>query len=190
MTQTDQMQQDLKFVRDAVARRGILDRTPQAIAWLWAIFILLSFALLDFRFSAAMWMFAVGAPLCGIVSFLIGRNVARHEGEFDHRVGFTCALHWGTIFLAMIALCFLAAAGRVSGQGIGQVATLVVGVVYFLAGVHFDRRWMTSGLLLMAGAAAISWIPHYPWTSLGAVVCLALILPTFFGKTVNERQGR
>ena len=86
----------------------------------------------------------------------------------------------------LLALCALAAKHRVSGQGVGQVATLVVGIVYFLAGVHLDRRWMPSGLLLIIGSAAITFVPRFPWTVLGVVVSLAVVLPTFLSRRIHE----
>ena len=179
MTQTEQIRQDLQFVRHAVARRSDAGRTPAAIPVIWGLFILVSFGMLDFWTTGAMWMFALVAPLLGIVSWLIGWSQARRAGEVDRRVGLTQAMHWGTIFLAMVVLCALAAGRRISGEAIGQVATMIVGIVYFLAGVHFDRRWMISGLLLLVGSAAITWVPQYAWTSLGLVVFLALVIPAF-----------
>jgi hypothetical protein len=182
MTQSQQIHEDLQFVRQAVDRCSRSDTTPHLIAWIWGLFILVSFTLLDVHFPAAMWMFAVGAPICGVASGFIGRSVAMREGVTDRREAAAQALHWGSIFVAMLALSALAALGRVRGDGIGQVATLIVGVVYFLGGVHFDRRWMISGILLMVGSVAITFIHHWAWTALGVVVCLGLILPTFLRK--------
>jgi hypothetical protein len=180
VTRTEQLRQDFHYVRQAVDRRGgSRERTPRAIPILWGLFVLVSFALLDLHPRAAAWMFSVGAPLLAVASGLIGRAAARREGELNRRVGLDHAMHWGTIFLGMIALGALAAAGRVRGEGVGQVATIIVGVVYFLAGVHFDRNWLVSGVLLIFGAAAITFVPRYPWTLLGAVVCLAIAVPAF-----------
>lgn len=186
MTESQQIHDDLRFVRRAVARRGMLEQTPRAIPILWGAFVLVAFALLDFNHRAAMWMFGLGAPLLGVLSGLIGAMHGRRAGEWDKRIGQLHAMHWGTIFLAMLALCVLAARHRVDGEGIGQVATLIVGVVYFLGGVHFDRRWMPSGLILIVGSAAITFAPWYPWTILGVVVCLALVLPNFLPKRSHE----
>jgi hypothetical protein len=186
MTESQQLHDDLRFVRRAVARRGMLEPTPRAIPVLWGLFILVAFTLLDFNLRAAMWTFAVAAPLLGVASGLIGAVQGRRQGQVDQRAGRLHALHWGTIFLAMLPLAVLAARHRVSGEGVGQVATLLVGVVYFLGGVHFDRRWMPSGLLLIIGSAAITFVPRYPWTILGGVVCLALILPSLLPNRSHE----
>ena len=186
MTESQQLHDDLRFVRRAVARRGAQERTPCAIPWLWGVFILVSFAMLDFNLRAAFLLFAVGAPLLGVASGFIGAMHGRRVGEVDHRSGRVHALHWGTIFLGMLALVALAAKQRVTGEGVGQVATLIVGIVYFLAGVHLDRRWMPSGLVLILGSAAITFVPRYPWTVLGVVVSLAVVLPTFLPQRSDE----
>lgn len=186
MTQSERLEQDLRYVRQAVTRKTMLDRTPTAIPWLWAIFVLIAFTLLDLAPRAAGWMFAVGAPLCGVLSLLIGMRQARREGEINRREGLLQALHWGSIFISMIVLPSIAWSGRIGPEVAGQIATLLVGLVYFLAGVHFDWRWMISGTILIVGAAAVAWIPVYPWSTLGAVVCVALILPTFIGTASHE----
>ena len=66
MTESQQLHDDLRFVRRAVTRRGLLDPTPRAIPFLWAAFILVAFTLLDFNLRAALWMFALVAPLLGV----------------------------------------------------------------------------------------------------------------------------
>jgi hypothetical protein len=185
MTETQQLHEDLRFVRRAAARR-VADPTPRAIAWMWGAFILVAFALLDFNLRVALWLFAVGAPLLGVASGVVGAMHGRRHGEVDRRAGKLHVLHWGTIFLGMLALVVLAAKQRVSGEGVGQIATLIVGIVYFLAGVHLDRRWMPSGLLLIIGSAAITFVPRYPWTVLGVVVSLAVVLPTFLPQRSDE----
>jgi hypothetical protein len=187
LTETDQLQQDLHFVRRAVARRQS-EPTPQIIPIVWGVFVLVSFAMLDFYRTGAAWMFTAVAPALALFSGWIGRAQARRAGETDRRAGRIHALHWGSIFLAMMSLVVLAATGRVRGEGVGQVATLLVGLVYFLAGVHLDGRWMISGLLLMAGAAAVAFVPRYPWTILGAVVCLALVLPAFLPRRADAHH--
>jgi hypothetical protein len=142
--------------------------------------------MIDFSPRAANWLFAVGAPLLGVASGFVGAMHGRRLGEVDHRSGRLHALHWGTIFLGMLALCALAAKHRVTGEGVGQVSTLIVGIVYFLGGVHLDRRWMPSGLVLIIGAAAITFVPRYPWTVLGVLVSLAVVLPTFLPQRSGE----
>ena len=91
-------------------------------------------------------------------------------------------LHWGSILVAIFAVIALSVIAKLSGQVMGQFIALAVGIVYFLAGVHFDRNFLWVGLLLMAGAVAVSFIPRYPWTALGLVIAIGLLLPLMFRK--------
>jgi hypothetical protein len=70
---------------------------------------------------------------------------------------------------------------------VGQYIALTIGIIYFLGGVHFDRNFLWLGPLLMAGAIAITYVPHYGWTTLGALVALGLVAPTWFrSKEVHQ----
>ena len=46
--------------------------------------------------------------------------------------------------------------------------------MYFLAGVHFDRRWMPSGIVMMLGPALLTSVTRYGWTMLGVLLFIAL----------------
>ncbi len=41
----------------------------------------------------------------------------------------------------------------------------------------------------MAGAIAITYVPHYGWTALGALVALGLVVPTWFRTRSATPQG-
>ena len=57
----------------------------------------------------------------------------------------------------------------------------MIGLDYFLAGVHFDRNFLWLGPVLMAGGILVGLFPQYGWTGLGVVIALGLIVPTLFG---------
>ena len=128
---------------------------------MWGAFILVSFAMLDFNLRAAFLLFATGAAARR------GERAHQRDARAAAWARWTAAadacigMYWGTIFLGMLAL---AAARRQTSRdrrGCRQVSTLIVGIVYFLAGVHLDRRWMPSGLVLIIGSAAITFVPRY-----------------------------
>jgi hypothetical protein len=52
----------------------------------------------------------------------------------------------------------------------------VSGIVYFLAGVHFDRRWLWPGLVMIVGAGVLTYVTHFGWTTLGVLLFIALIV--------------
>ena len=56
----------------------------------------------------------------------------------------------------------------------------MIGLVYFLAGVHFDRQFLWLGPVLMIGGVVVGLVPHYGWTCLGAIIAIGLVVPTFF----------
>jgi hypothetical protein len=194
MTETEQqLRDDLAFVRHAVARRDAPDATPRGILLIWAVYVLVGYALLDQSVAAANWFFLLAGIAGGVASSIIGRRNARRAGQADREEGLRHMLHWGSIFLAIIAIVALAIARRDQlrggGEIVGQFIALTIGVIYFLAGVHFDRRFIWLGLLLIAGSIAISFVPRYGWTALGIVMFIGLAGPTIFSKGPDDTNA-
>jgi hypothetical protein len=186
MTDIKQIHEDLRFVREAVDRH---DRQPPralTIYWVWAAYVLVGYALLDFAPRAANWFFMIGGITGGILSALIGKRASHHAGEIERAQGRREALHWILgILLAIAATIALAIVLHLPGQSAGQLVAVMIGLVYFLAGVHFDRNFLWLGPILMAGGIVVGLIPHYGWTTLGIIVALGLVIPTLL-----PRQGR
>ena len=180
-TETEQLHDDLRFVRHAVDRRDAPYSLPAGILLIWAAYVLVGYALLDFNRIYAGWWFMVAGIIGGVGSAIIGRRNAARVGQVDRDEARKHLLHWGSIFIAVIAIMALIATrhDEITGRGeiIGQVIAIVVGVVYFLAGVHFDRYFIWLGLMLMAGAVGISFVPNYGWTMLGVLLSAGLALP-------------
>jgi len=180
MTEINQLQDDLRFVRDAVARGDSPQRRPAAIYIVWAVYVLVGYTLIDLYPRAAGWFFLLGGVLGGIASGVIGRRLARQEGAYDRREGRRLALHWGVGIVLAIA-CAMALAAVVPalrGTAAGQLIVVMIGLVYFLAGVHFDRNFLWLGPVLMVGGVLVGFVPRYGWTALGTVIALGLVVPT------------
>jgi hypothetical protein len=180
MSQAQQATDDLHFVRQAVDRRERSRNIPTPIAWTVASYVLVGYTLLDFNPAWASLFFAIAGVGMGVLFPLLGRRMSRQEGEFDRAEVVRLNLHWGSILLAIAGVIALGIARHVEGQTIGQFIALTIGLIYFLGGVHFDRNLLWLGPLLMAGAVAITYVPHYGWTALGALVALGLVVPTWF----------
>jgi hypothetical protein len=180
MSQSQQATDDLRFVRQAVDRRERSRNIPPFIAWTVAVYVLVGYTLLDVNPQWAGLFFAIAGVGMGVLFPILGRRMSRQEGEFDRAEVIRLNLHWGSILLAIIGVIALGIARHVEGQTIGQFIALTIGLIYFLAGVHFDRNLLWLGPLLMAGAIAITYVPHYGWTALGALVALGLVVPTWF----------
>jgi hypothetical protein len=61
----------------------------------------------------------------------------------------------------------------------------MIGLVYFLWGVHYQRYFMVLGPIVMAGGVLVGQIHHFGWTILGVVISLGLILPTLITSAVK-----
>jgi hypothetical protein len=180
MTQSDQLQQDLRFVRRAVEQHGRRRyASPRGILWLWAAYVLVGYTWLDFNPRGGGLFLLIAGVVCGFLSGLIGKAAAAKAGERDAEEGRIQFLHWITIFIGIAAVLTLAAINPILRSNVGgQMIVIVVGIVYFLYGVHRDPHFLWLGVLLIAGAIGISFVPAYPWTSLGVVIAVGLVIPT------------
>src|SRR3954464_8814260 len=174
MGEVESVAADLRFVKDAVERKEQSSRrTPVAIGVLWGTIALAGCLINDFNPRYA-WTYWGVVPVIGFwVSWWIGGRAVFSSGDYDRGMGIRTGLHWGSIFLAALPIWLLALAGKIDGQEAGQLLILVSGIVYFLAGVHLDQRWMWPGLVMMVGAAALTYVTHYGWTMLGVMLFVA-----------------
>jgi len=178
MTQSQQLSEDLSYVRHAVARRETTQNIPPAIAWAVAVYVGVGYAMLDFQRGWSGLFFLVGGLALGVVCWLMGRRESYREGQFDRDEVMRIWLHWGSIVLAITGVIGLAMSRGLRGEIVGQYIALTIGIIYFLGGVHFDRTLLWLGPILMAGSIAISYVPRYGWTALGIVIALGLVIPT------------
>jgi hypothetical protein len=182
MSDARQIQDDLSFVREAVSRRERAPRSPASIAYLWAAYVLVGYTLIDVAPKWAGWFLMIGGFAGGILSGLLGKRASRQLGEYDRAQGRREMLHWGAgILLAVVSAFALAAViPELRGAYGAQVLVVMIGVVYFLAGVHFERHYLWLGPVVIAGGVLVGFVPHYGWTALGAVIAIGLAVPTFF----------
>ena len=182
MTEVQQMHEDLKFVRQAVSRHERHPRNAPIIYYVWAVYVLVGYTMLDFATPLAPWWFLAAGILGFVLSWVLARRVARLEGEFDRDEARRGCLHWaGGILLAIAAPIALAAViPALRGTVMGQLIVVMIGLVYFTAGVHFDRNLLWLGPVLIAGGVLVGLAPRYGWTALGVVIALGLVVPTLF----------
>lgn len=187
MTDIKQIHDDLRFVREAVDRHD--RRPPRALTiyWVWAAYVLVGYTLIDFSPRAANWFFLIGGIAGGILSAIIGRRASQAAGEIERAHGRREALHWILgILLAIASTIALTIVLRLPGQTAGQLVAVMIGLVYFLAGVHFDRNFLWLGPLLIAGGILVGLIPRYGWTILGIIVALGLVIPTLLPRQPRQ----
>jgi len=169
--------EDLAYVRGALDRRRRSFYLPLPIAVLWGLGCLVGLGICDFLPRVAGWFWMIGSPTGFVVAFLYFWRFGDRSGEVDWRFAKRQILHWGGLTVAIGVLFLMAYFNRLPGRAIGQLALLLVGLGYFLAGVHFGRAWMWPGVLMVAGAVATLMIVAYVWTVLGVSLCVGLIAP-------------
>src|SRR5260221_1963479 len=174
MSQAQQLHDDLQYVRQAVVRRENRHQIPPSIAWVVAVYVGVGYTLLDVNPNWGGLFLAIGGLALGVICPILGRREGRRTGEYDRAEVIKINLHWASILLGIAGVVALAMSRGLQGQVVGQYIALTIGLIYFLSGVHFDRNFLWSGPLLMAGSVAISYVPRYGWTSLGLLVALGL----------------
>ena len=183
---TQKLEEDVSFVRQAVEQREEDQYRTLGITVLWAVIIAVGYTLNDFaaEYSPLFWAIA---PLAGfLVSCGLGAWQGRKQGVRRPGLGRRHALHWGTIFFAGVAVISIAFSHRFDGGVIGQLFALISGVVFFLGGLHLDRRTLWPGVLLICGAVAIDHIQPYPWTIVGWVTAVGLVVSALWMKPKDE----
>jgi len=180
MSDVQQIRDDLQYVRGAVARRERTDNGPPLILYVWATYVVIGYTLMDFRPQYAGPFFGIGGFVGGILSWVIGRRYARDVGEWDMATAKRGLFHFGGgIMLACAATLALATVmPPLRGTWGSQVFVVMIGLVYFLWGVHYQRYFAFLGAVVMAGGVLVGQFPHFGWTILGAVIAMGLILPT------------
>jgi hypothetical protein len=195
MSQSQQLSDDLHYVRQAVARRERRQNLPAPIAWMVALYVVVGYTLLDVNAQWAGWFFMVGGVVLGVGCWFVGKAQTLREGEYDRAETTRIWLHWFSIVLAIAGVIALAVTRGLQGTIVGQLIVLAVGLIYFLGGVHFDRNLLWLGPVMMAGGIAIGYAPRYGWTALGLVIALGLTVPTLLRArrpavtTVEEKQA-
>lgn len=191
MTRTEQLQQDIDYIRAAVHRREQPTGIP-ALYLFWAVAVFIGFASTDFVPGlTGLYWFVVGIG-GGLFSWWMGERDDRRRGIRDEALGKRYGLHWviGGIGYFLTALpMFLHGPTRDSAAGF----LLTTGIVYGLAGVHLERPLLWCGLLAFAGyVALLVFALPYAWTITGALMGICLALAAVFAARVRaaERIGQ
>ena len=181
MTGTERLKEDIAYVR-AVAEQSETVHVP-AYYLLWAAICLCGFALVDFadsgRWIAAYWIVA-GPAGFGLSSWL-GRRASRRVGQVDRRKSMRWRLHWLAFMATGVLGLGLVAAEQLTWAGFSSLWPLLMGLSYFQAGVHLERRLLPIGLMLGVGYLVTLFVPGYGFTAAGMLVAAALTAQAFLG---------
>lgn len=179
MSEVQQINQDLQYVRSVLSRRERADLGPPAIMYLWAVYVIVGYTMIDFWRPYSGPFLAIGGFVGGLLSWQIGKYYSRRRGESNYTLGVRGLLHMGGGM--MLAVAFTIAMSELYEPlrpYSGQLIVAFVGMLYFLWGVHYHRYFCVLGIIVMAGGVLVERVPHFGWTALGLVISLGLILPT------------
>ncbi|HET6248109.1 MAG TPA: hypothetical protein VFE47_10470 [Tepidisphaeraceae bacterium] len=189
MTDAARIEQDLHYVRGVLARREH-NPAPTPILYVWAVYVLAGYTMIDFAPAVSEWFFMFGGIAGGFLCWIFGRQHARREGEYDRAKVRRMTLHWmvGILLSLLFTFALAAVIPSLRGTAASQVLVVMIGLVYFLAGVHFDRQFLWLGPVLMIGGVLVGLAPRYGWTCLGAIIAMGLVVPTFFRHSRETEQ--
>jgi hypothetical protein len=177
-----QLSDDLRFVRHAVEAQG-KDINPieaRLVYGYWAAYVLVGYFLIDVAPDyIAGTFFMIGGIVGGFVSSAIGKRAAAKYGEASAEDKRRTTLHWAVGMPLVIASGFglVAVIPALRGVAGSQVLLVMIGLVYYFWGVYVDRNFLWLGPVLIVGGLVVRFIPVYPWTCVGAVIALGLVVP-------------
>ncbi|HVY54550.1 MAG TPA: hypothetical protein VHC46_02240 [Thermodesulfobacteriota bacterium] len=136
----------------------------------------------NFKPAESFWYWVSMAPVFGAVSIYIGWSKARRRGEGVSRILWVQLLHWVGLLAAIALIYFLfRRTGRIDYNQLALMSLLVLSLTTFLAGVHFDWRFMVVGIVLGLCVAGAAFVEQVLWMVAIPVVA-ALVLIVFWWK--------
>lgn len=126
----------------------------------------------------SFWFWVAMVPVFGAVSIFTGWTKARRRGEGVSRIVRIQILHWVGLLAAILLIYLLfEPAGRINNNQLALLSLLALALTTFLAGVHFDWRFMVVGIVLGACVAGAAFVEQFLWMiAIPIVVAIALLI--------------
>lgn len=161
---------------DAPPPPGHADRVIDALIGLTMLgmcfvgFVLADVAALTGR---TYWMICVA--LFAVASFwLFWRH--RDAGMHVWRLLFRLSIHWLGALVAVYVVFGFIDAGRIANNSAGLMASVVLGLATYLAGVHGSWRLLAIGAAIGLGTVAAAFLEQFIWVLFGlALAAIALL---------------
>jgi hypothetical protein len=136
----------------------------------------------NFKPAGSFWYWAAMAPVFAAVSIYMGWSKARRRGEGISRIIRVQVLHWLGLLAALVLIYFLfTRTGRIDYNQLALISLLALALTTFLAGVHFDWRFMVVGIVLGACVAGAAFVEQVVWMIV-IPIAAALVLILFWWK--------
>lgn len=133
--------------------------------------------LTNFMPVKSFWFWVAMVPIFGLTSLYIGWSKARRRGEGISRIIWVQLLHWLGL-LAAIGLIYLlfSTTNRIDSNQLAILALLSLALTTFLAGVHFDWRFMVVGVILGAAVAGVAFVEQVIWIIVVPIAALFVLI--------------
>ena len=146
-----------------------------------------AFQINDFRPEMSSFFWPIAAFVGFLISFWISARAARSGGIILRRDdGARHGLHWGSLFVVIAAIVFIASQHDLEGWVVAQIITLVVGVTWYLGGLHLDRNLLLPGIVFVVSAPLVDYLAPYPWTIVGIAIAASLIVSALWMKLYDK----
>ena len=185
MPDLDRLERDLVFVRETVAGGGA-PRSPATIYFLWALLVLVGFALVDVNENRVGLYWMIAGPAGSLISVYLGWRDQREFGAVDFALGLRYAQHWGAMMVVIFLATLMPGRALIAWDAFGPLVLLLLAMSYFHAGLYLDRPLRWVGLLLIGGYVMVLSVDAYAWTIVGVLVSAALIVVGF---RESQRRG-
>ena len=130
----------------------------------------------------SFWFWAAMVPVFGLTSLYIGWSKARARGEGVTRIIRIQVLHWVGLLAALLLIYYLLdPTGRIDYNQLALTTLLALALTTFLAGVHFDWRFMVVGIILGLAVAGAAFLEQFIWVIIIPIVA-AIGLAVFWWK--------
>ena len=135
-------------------------------------------AITNFKPFESFYFWIAMVPVFGLTSLYIGWTKARKRGEGISRIIWVQLLHWVGLGAAIGLIYMLySSTGRIDNNQLALLTLTCLALATFLAGVHFEWRFMVVGVILGAAVAGAAVIEQVIWMiviPIAAIIVLAI----------------
>jgi hypothetical protein len=143
-------------------------------------------AVTDFSPRYGFWYWMAMVPIFGGFSLYSGWSKATSQGISVSTVLRTQLLHWIGLLVAIVIVFFLLRTGRINNIEAGIVALLMFAFATFLAGVHFDWRYMVVGIILGAAVVGAALVQEFIWMIMIPIVAAIILAIIWWWRTKDR----
>jgi hypothetical protein len=140
----------------------------------------------DFSPKYGFWYWVIMVPVFGGLSLYTGWSKVRNQGVSASNVIRRQLLHWVALLIAIIIVFFLLRSGRYNNIEAGLTALLMLAFSTFLAGVHFDWRFMVVGIILGVSLVGAALVQEFLWMIILPIITAIILAVIWWYRTKED----